>query len=281
MGSEYLPKEAIRFKSGRSKGRIEAFSSSTPPRLHTRGLWSLFMVMDSLCSLLFAGWLSQIPLELITKFPSRADTSLYSTHVSIRNRLPSSIRFNSIIQKIVIIYWFWGNKTPYHWKKISNEHTEFFFLAAPAAYRSSLVRDWTSTSAKTSQIINPPHHSKNPNIRNSNNSNVNGALIRCNAQLEGTTSSTMQCLRCPRQTLHLLKSNLWQQRNVNQERACDWLRLHTCMCTRKGGVVKHNMTARCGDQSLQFAWDWGVFRAGLRTEAGKVLGRPGEAGLPA
>lgn len=153
------------------------------------------MVMDSLCSLLFAGWLSQIPLELITKFPSRADTSLYSTHVSIRNRLPSSIRFNSIIQKIVIIYWFWGNKTPYHWKKISNEHTEFFFLAAPAAYRSSLVRDWTSTSAKTSQIINPPHHSKNPNIRNSNNSNVNGALIRCNAQLEGTTSSTMQCLR--------------------------------------------------------------------------------------
>lgn len=106
MGSEYLPKEAIRFKSGRSKGRIEAFSSSTPPRLHTRGLWSLFMVMDSLCSLLFAGWLSQIPLELITKFPSRADTSLYSTHVSIRNRLPSSIRFNSIIQKIVIIYWF-------------------------------------------------------------------------------------------------------------------------------------------------------------------------------
>ena len=43
----------------------------------------------------------------------------------------------------------------------------------------------------------------------------------------------------------------------------------------RGCVVRHNMTARWGDQPSQFAWDLGVFRAGVKDITGEVLDKLG------
>lgn len=76
-----------------------------PPSAFTHGLWSLIILMASSTSLFFTEWFSQIPLKHITKHVAfRAATSPRDTYMSIRNRLPSPIHFNSISQKIVIIH---------------------------------------------------------------------------------------------------------------------------------------------------------------------------------
>lgn len=101
--SEYLPKEAVKLRSG----RLEWGAGADSPAFTHEGSALCLCCMVSSSSLLFTEWHSWIPLVQIIEH-----SHLQQSHQPIwylcviRNRLPSSMRSNVISQKIVIIYWF-------------------------------------------------------------------------------------------------------------------------------------------------------------------------------